>query len=477
MLLNDVEQEIARFRRVVVHDPARRLPALELPFGELAGALVVPDRGVPIHADSFRRFVATMRRDEPLAWTPEVPVSTALGLPRYDGPLLEWIPAQRPTLQDALPRLRRALGRLRSGQAGSSGTQLPADARRIVETTVDERVHYFATHFGAISRKPIQVSVVVTNACNLECVMCPYHSPTIRPTHTTDYFDDKQTMRWEHMEQIAAECGRLQIPVKMGNIEEPLLHPRLTDFVRLCRQRGAPSVHITTNGTILTERMARGLLEAGLTSIYISIDAARPDTYKRVRGSDLVKLEANIRGLLRLIRETGASCRVMTSFVRNHGVTTEEEREFRDRWTAETDGAIFYNLGEYHDNATVAEFATINRVAKDLVAKEGRWACLNPFQEMYVVPDGRIYYCCETVSQLGFTDVEPMGHHPVRGLDDIWLGDTFTRLRRDLLKDELDAWPSCKTCTIWPAHVSETQDLGALKVTRNMITEIFEAKR
>lgn len=475
MLLHDVEQEIARFRRILVRDPGRRLPATAADLLQrpgLAGVLTVTDK-VPIHPDSVARFAAAMGPDEALAWAPEVPVVTNLGLPRYE-PLLRWEPVRKPTLKDALPRLRRAVGRLRSGQP--AGAASPArEARRLTDTTIPERVHYFATHFGALSQKPIQVSVVVTNSCNLECVMCPYHSPEIKPLHTTEYFDHKDTMSWEHMERIAAECGRLQIPVKMGNIEEPLLHPRLTDFIRLCRQKGVPTVHITSNGTILTERMARGLIEAGLTSLYISMDAARPDTYSRVRGGDLEKLEKNVRGLLRLRKEMGANLRVLTSFIRNHGVTEEEEQEFRDRWNAEADGTIFYNLAEYAERA--ARFEEINRVAKDLMAREGRWACLNPFQEIYVLPDGRVYYCCETVAQLAFSEPEPMAHHPVRGLQDIWLGDAFTRLRGDLLAGRDDKWSSCASCGIWAAHVCEITEEKGVRVTRNMITEIFEPKR
>jgi MoaA/NifB/PqqE/SkfB family radical SAM enzyme len=472
MLLHDIEAEVARFRRVVVHDPGRRLPANLPAFPGLTGSLVVPDRGAPIHPESIKRFAEAMRQDEPLAWAPTVPNVSGWGLPTYPA-LLYWVPTRRPTLQDLVPRMRRGYQKMRSGQLKT--VELPQSPRQLGETSVDEQVHYFATHFGAVSQKPIQVSVVVLNTCNLECVMCPYHSPQIKATHTTGYFDEKQAMTWDHMQRIAAECGRLQIPVKMGNIEEPLLHPRLTDFIKLCREKGVPTVHITTNGTILTERIARGLIEAGLTSMYISMDAARPDTYKRIRGGDLVKLEANVRTMLRLRRETGAKLRILTSFIRNHGVTEEEEQEFRDRWNSEADGTIFYNLAEYAEKT--ARFDQINRVTRQLMEKMGRWSCIQPFVEIYILPDGEVLYCCETVAQLAFDDVEPIARHPVRGIPDIWLGDAFTKLRRDLLRNELSDWRSCENCGIWGAHISEAVDMDGMRVTRNMITEIFEPKR
>ena len=60
-------------------------------------------------------------------------------------------------------------------------------------------------------------------------------------------------MSWETMLRIAEECGEQKIGLKVGNIEEPLLHPRMIDFVREARKRGVPSFHITSNGLPLDE--------------------------------------------------------------------------------------------------------------------------------------------------------------------------------------------------------------------------------
>ena len=255
---------------------------------------------------------------------------------------------------------------------------------------------------------PVQVSVVVSNTCNLHCTMCPYHSREIRPTHKTPFFAERRSMSWELLERIAGECGGLRVPVKMGNVEEPLVHPGIVEFVRRCRTLGVPAVHITTNGTLLTLERGKELLEAGLTSLYVSLDAARPETYRQVRHADLARVEENVRAFLETRRRGQFPCRVLLSFVRNRGVTPEEEEEFVGRWLPQSDGVILYQLAEYEGGNS--RFAAVHEVAEAKMREAGgRWPCLNPWQEMYLLPDGATYYCCETISKLAFEPLESMG--------------------------------------------------------------------
>lgn len=457
---------------IKVLDPGKSLPpgveAL-LPAG-LDGTLVAPDRQVPLHPESVKRFLSHMQADRSVCFLPEIPVATELGLPRYE-PLLYWVPAPRNMTGRVRARLRQALRRLR----GPVVPPLPPSCERMADLNKEEQVHYFADHIHVIAPKPIQVSVVVSNACNLTCIMCPYHSPAIRPTHKTDFFEDRILMPWAMLDRLATECGVSRIPVKIGNVEEPLLHHRIVDFVRACRNRGVPSVHITTNGVPLTEDLAVQLLDAGLTSLYVSLDASRPETYQRIRGSDLERVETNVRSFLRLRRERNAPCSVMLSFVRNRGVSDEEIAEFRERWLRESDGVIFYNLAEY--NSGNSQFTAINEVANSMMQQVGgRWPCLNPWQEMYVLPDGRVYYCCETVSKLAFESLESMGKFPEQQLLDIWRGDLFSALRRDLLLNQLDQWSACKHCGIWMAHVAASTVQDGIRTTTNMITEIVQCQ-
>lgn len=444
-----------------------------LPMGQ-SGVLVTPDRGLPIHPQSLDRFAKVMCQGRPAYYVPEIPVATELGLPKYP-PLLYWLPLV-PSQELLSNRIRHWLGRESIGRAPEVDIEAIVnhpDVVRVTETTKEEQVHYFADHFPAVCPKPIQVSVVVSNTCNLKCVMCPYHSPEIKPQHQTDFFSVRQQMPWEYMEWIAKECGEMKVGVKVGNIEEPLMHPRIVDFVRLARSEGAPSFHITTNGLLLPDERIRELLEAGLTSMFISMDAARPETYKRVRGADLARVEANVRRLIEIRDEMKKTCYVRTAFVKNRGVSIEEADEFRERWIQEVDGVILYNLAEFDRGNS--KFVEVNRFVEDKMQEAGeRWPCLNPFQEIYLLPDSRVYYCCETVSKLAFQKLPSMGTFPEQSMREIWAGEMFHNLRRDLILNKLDDWSACQDCSIWMAHVGKQTREGNRLVSLNMITEVVD---
>ncbi len=60
-------------------------------------------------------------------------------------------------------------------------------------------------------------------------------------------------------------------------------------------------VELITNGTLLTEKRARRLIDAGLDTLWVSLDGARPESYEDVRlGAALPKVLENVTRFQRL---------------------------------------------------------------------------------------------------------------------------------------------------------------------------------
>ncbi|MBR8833308.1 MAG: radical SAM protein [Stigonema ocellatum SAG 48.90 = DSM 106950] len=431
--------------------------------------LEVPPHGIPLHSKSIERLLATVEAGKKvLSFRPTLPVASELGLPSY--PILAYLYPQE---------LSNIWNQLRQGFEGKTqGNLLDSIPFKVIsETDIDEQIHYFADHYG-IAVKPSYVRVIIGNTCNLKCVMCPYHSPLLKPTHTTDFFKGNKAMSWKMMERLARECGEDGIAIVIGNVEEPMLHPNLVDFVQLCKQQGVPRVHMTTNGQLLDESQAKALLKAGLTSIDISIDAADPDTYLKVRGANLNHVESNVSNFLRLRDQLGIPCEVRTSFVRNQDVTLEEEQQFRERWLAKADGIFVLNVAQYKN--TNIRLGKINDAVQGSIQHyiykaQGRWSCLFPFTEIAVLPDGRIYYCIETLFRLGFDqDIESLGDYNKQTLHDIWRGNQFNQLRRDLILNQLDNRSACKNCDMWMSNVAVRSSRDDLQIISTMVTEICQ---
>lgn len=134
-----------------------------------------------------------------------------------------------------------------------------------------------------------RVYIEPTNLCNLDCVTCMRH-----------VWDEAPGSMREDVFQRILEGVRAFQPtpsVFFGGFGEPLTHPRSCDMVEQAHQAGAV-VELITNGILLTEKIARRLIEGGLDRLWVSLDGATPESYADVRlGAALPDVIANLRQL------------------------------------------------------------------------------------------------------------------------------------------------------------------------------------
>jgi MoaA/NifB/PqqE/SkfB family radical SAM enzyme len=135
-----------------------------------------------------------------------------------------------------------------------------------------------ATHLAKAYIEP-------TNTCNLQCRTCIRNS-----WHESMGFMESQVF-----DRIVNDLKDLSPPpsVFFGGFGEPLSHPRIVEMVAEVKALGC-NVELITNGTLLSEKMSRGLIDAGLDGIWISLDGARPESFADVRlGAVLPQILAN----------------------------------------------------------------------------------------------------------------------------------------------------------------------------------------
>ena len=88
---------------------------------------------------------------------------------------------------------------------------------------------------------------------------------------------------------------------------EPLLIKDFHKYIKYAYDKNFIDIMINTNGSPLTARRSQELLDSGLTRLRFSLDAATPETYKKVRvGSlPLAKVIKNIETFLELKEKGG----------------------------------------------------------------------------------------------------------------------------------------------------------------------------
>ena len=155
----------------------------------------------------------------------------------------------------------------------------PGARVRIEKSANHLRLHRSVTHLTKIYVEP-------TDLCNLNCTIC------IRNC----WDETLGRMSQSTFDRILAGLEELSTKptIFFGGMGEPLFHPNTIDWVAAAKSSGF-RVELITNGTTLTEKRSRQLIEAGLDMLWVSIDGASPDSYADVRlGAELSKVLANL---------------------------------------------------------------------------------------------------------------------------------------------------------------------------------------
>ena len=130
--------------------------------------------------------------------------------------------------------------------------QLQRDARKFARLALKRRVGV-----------PREVQLEVTNRCNLDCDMCP--RLTLLKVPEVDM----------SRETFEAVLSRLEAPeaITLTGWGEPLMHPEFFGFLDAIEARfPAAAAGFTTNGHLLTERVARKVLARRVARINVSLE-------------------------------------------------------------------------------------------------------------------------------------------------------------------------------------------------------------
>jgi len=127
----------------------------------------------------------------------------------------------------------------------------------------------------------------VTNRCNLRCPVCFANAASAGYV----YEPSKEEIS-EMLENL-----RRNDPVSATALQfsggEPTIRQDLFDLIRMAKEVGFHHVEVNTNGLRLAQSVdyCRGLIEAGMSTVYLQFDGLTSDVYKFTRGTDLLDIK------------------------------------------------------------------------------------------------------------------------------------------------------------------------------------------
>jgi wyosine [tRNA(Phe)-imidazoG37] synthetase (radical SAM superfamily) len=189
----------------------------------------------------------------------------------------------------------------------------PADTRALALRVRDVRLHKDAERHAAVRRQqenailnarellagrtslessPPSLGIDLHGACNVKppCVYCEWdYSKNLEEDHVDTPFTRETLREWGPFFDNAVNLVNC-------SIGEPFMMKNIDDLLDTFGNTGKV-LEMTTNGQILTERNIQKLLGRPI-DLYVSLDAATPLTYSRLRSDTFEKILGNLRRLI-----------------------------------------------------------------------------------------------------------------------------------------------------------------------------------
>ena len=315
--------------------------------------------------------------------------------------------------------------------------------------------------------KPVHLQIEPTTVCNLKCAFCVREKNVFRP----------KSIDIERFRQVFDEVTPAR--VTFAGDGEPTLAPDIWKMVSYASKKGAKTI-ITSNWTI-GPRVAEKALDAGLSALRVSIDAATASTYVAMRKADYHNtIVEGIRELQRLKKERVVDgpdvgfeyvmgrdnihemipvldlaadlglCRVNFRPLNLVGIEEREEELLEGMTKAQYREAL--EAAHAHAQSrnmptNLAEVISLLplyevRYTEDFNAEGKSPDCIYPWVQVYVSVDGYVTPCCA----LQMDERVFLGNmFEDGGFDAVWNGEVYRKMRKDVVKRQVE-FKSCVTC-------------------------------
>src|SRR3954447_8897184 len=345
--------------------------------------------------------------------------------------------------------------------------------RQAADATPDPQ-RYF-DHIGdergpVAEAEPVCLYLETTNRCNLLCTTCP---------RTFEDLEPPGDMSWALFTEIVDQFPNIARVVLHG-VGEPMMVRALPRMIRHLKDRGT-YVLFNTNGTLLTERRGRELIESGLDELRVSLDAAEPAAFRLVRGRDMfARIVRNLRAFRALQDALGAAAPRVSLWLTGLKETVDQLADFvrlahdmdvrevylqrlvyfpEGQGLARPDQALFAE-GDDAEGALIRDAEELARLlgiafnasgATDPAASVKRgetaqpWSlCRRPWTLMYITAHGRALPCCIAPFSARGYESFTLGDATTQTLREIWNGEHYREFRAALLSDCPPA--ACASC-------------------------------
>lgn len=269
-----------------------------------------------------------------------------------------------------------------------------------------------------------------TNDCNLQCLICP-RKKISRPVGYMDFRVYKNIIDQLVDQEVAS--------LSLHQLGEPLLHPQICQMVEYAKGKGIKFVRFSTNGILLKQNLASGLIAAGLDSLTLSMDSLSGPKYSPAEISrGLFKvIDENILRFLK-IRNTRLPKRPFIEMqIVRFGATEKLISPFIKKWEKLADATNIKECLSWGGQIK----GPSKKAQKQLI-------CANFLNQGVIRWNGDATFCCLYAEEKKKSE-GILGNALKDSLEDIFLGEKRRTLINEQLKGDYSQTPYCWKCADW----------------------------
>ncbi len=286
---------------------------------------------------------------------------------------------------------------------------------------------------------PIRLNLEPTNVCNLRCAFCCTGCGSLRR--------QPRMMSFHEMRTAVDQLMPWLLKVNVAGFGEPTLNPELPEMLTYLKAGGV-LLSLNSNLLRLDESLARAILASKLDSIKVSLDAATPETFLKLKQVDAFdQTVERIRLLHRLVQEAGPAAPLLVVQFVISAVNHQEVDSFRQLMTSF--GVKHFRIKGLNIVAGAApgkeqERLATNRHLADSPHNRYRhppWSqCTWPFDGAMLFADGSLAPCCRDYhGQFAY------GNLLADSFNAVWNGPKAVAFRRTFCKAP-NRLSICDTC-------------------------------
>lgn len=298
------------------------------------------------------------------------------------------------------------------------------------------------------SHFPSQITIDVTQYCNLACIHCPHSNFAKSPSFSGAHLDEEVHKKF--INEVASDgygyCEYLRYTAN----GETLIHPKIDKLLDYACKYSKTKVNVTTNGMLLNAKNRAMLLECGVNVIDISLDAFNNETYAKIRvKGDLKLVRENILALLKQREVEKSHLKLVVSFV-EQPLNCNETQDFKAFW--ESVGADFVVIRRLHSAGGFKE--AIRDKMLNAFAGIQRKPCIYPWERLLLMPTGELGFCPTDWAHQGV-----LGDLRKVSIKEVWQGEKMQALRKAHLENNFKDFAFCSQCPDW-IHTRWPQENG-----------------